>query len=128
MNPRLIRRIVFGYTVDSFPGMLILGQHQLKRKIERAGFDILVTFLPLDDLPSDTDILFVLPALEQMARRAVPDSIVYVVEDFVNNPEYDQVIEKLLVGTDWTAKQLSDRPPEDEGGEIVRYRGYERLE
>ncbi len=36
---QVVRRIAFGYTIDAFPGMLIVACHQLKRKLERAGQD-----------------------------------------------------------------------------------------
>ncbi len=126
-SPRRLRRIAFGYTLDNFPGALIVGQHQLTRKLERAGFDVAVSFCPLNDLPADTDILIVAPELVPAACQAAPHSHVQIVENFINHPAYDELIEQLQAGKEWMAARLADRPV-TEGGKILHYRGYERID
>ncbi|MBI5653762.1 MAG: hypothetical protein HZC40_25430 [Chloroflexi bacterium] len=126
--PRSIKRIVFGYTHDFFPGALILGHNQLKRMIARAGFDIAVSFAPLSDLPAPVDILFVPAELAQVARTAAPSSQIQAIENFVNAPAYDQLIQQLNAGIAMRASRLSERVESDAEKNIVRYRGYERIE
>ncbi len=125
---RIIKRIVFGYSLDNFPGALIIGQHTLQRKLERAGFDVSVSFCPLSDLSADTDILIVAPELVPAACQAAPHSHVQIVEDFINHPAYDELIEQLQSGKEWTAARLADRPAATEEGKIFKYRGYERID
>lgn len=126
-RPRVLKRIVFGYSVDCFPGTLIIGHNQLKRKLIRAGFDVTVSMAPLKDLPPDVDILFVPPELAEAARQVACHCQVEVLETFLNHPLYDTLINKLD-GTEWVARRLTEHPPEAESGQIVRYRGYERIE
>ncbi len=128
MTARVLKRIVFGYSVDSFSGLQIVGYNQFKRMLARAGFDIAVSLAPLNDLAPDVDILFVSPNLAEPARQAAPRSRVEVLENFVNHPIYERMIQQLTDGQEWTAARLSERRSAEDGGEIVRYRGYERIE
>ncbi len=127
VRPRILKRIVFGYSADCFPGQLIVGHNQLKRKLVRAGFDVTVSMAPLKDLPPDVDILFVPPELAEAARPAASHCQVEVLETFLNHPLYDALLKQLEEGRDWTAAKLEPAPA-DESGQIVRYRGYERIE
>jgi mannitol-specific phosphotransferase system IIBC component len=127
-KPRILRRIVFAYTVDFFPGMLILGHNQLKRMLARNGFDVKVSMAPLNDLPPDVDMVFVPPELAEAARQAVPHGRVEVLESPLNHPRYDALIRQLGEGIEWTAARVVEQASTEESGQMVRYRGYERIE
>lgn len=126
MIPRCVKRIVFGYTVDCFPGLLIVGCNQLKRKIERAGFDVAVSMEPLTALPTDTDILCVPPELLKAAQQTT-DCRIEVIDHYLNHPTYNTVIAQLKAGHEWTAARRSERMTSADDGEIMTYRGYERI-
>ena len=128
MTPQVLKRIVFGYSVDSFSGSELLGYNQLKRMLERAAYDVAVSLEPLNELPSNIDLMFVPPHLADQARQATPQTRVQVIEDFVNNPIYEALIQKLQDGREWTAPKVVARSATDESGQIVRYRGYERID
>jgi mannitol-specific phosphotransferase system IIBC component len=121
-----VRRIVFGYDIDFFPGLLIVGCNQLKRKLERAGFDVRVGTFPLDHLPPDTDIIFVPSELDAMARKAAPQCRIESLDSLLNHPAYNQLVEQLERGTEWTAPPLAAHS--DEEGQIMQYRGYQRID
>ncbi|MBI1800728.1 MAG: hypothetical protein HYR71_03755 [Chloroflexi bacterium] len=125
---RPLKRIVFGYTLDGFPGLLIVGYNQLKRKLERARFDIAMSLCPLSDLPAEVDVLFVPAELAEAARQAAPASRIEALDSFMNHPAYNLLIQQLVEGREWTALKRPAEPPSDEEGYIVRYRGYERIE
>lgn len=127
-EPRHLRRIVFGYTVECFPGMLILGYNQLKRMLARAEFDVKVNLAPLNDLPADTDILFVPPELLESARCAASNARVDALEDYLNHPAYTALIQQISEGVEWRACKITEQPASDQNTQIVRYRGYERIE
>lgn len=127
-EPRHLRRIVFGYTVECFPGMLILGYNQLKRMLARAEFDVKVNLAPLNDLPADMDILFVPPELLESARCAASNARVDALEDYLNHPAYTALIQQISEGVAWTASRVTGKAKINENGLIVRYRGYERIE
>ena len=126
-SPRVVRRIVVGYAVDYFPGSLIIAHHTLQAKLARAGYAVAVTLAPLHDLPQEgVDILLAPPTLAEAARRAAPDAYHVSLETFAHHPFYDQLLEELAAGQVWTAERLSERPAGQ--GEIMVYRGYERVD
>jgi hypothetical protein len=92
--PGCERCAVFGYTYDIFPGTLIIGYHQLKRKLVDAGVDAVVRMLPIADLPPRVDYLFVPPELAAAAARAAPRSHVEAIDNFLNHPSYNAVVEE----------------------------------
>ena len=125
--PTVIRRIVFGYTLDHFPSAIILGHNQLKRMLERAGFAIKVTMAPLTDLPPDVDILFVPPELEQAAQAILAPERIQVLEDMVNHPRYANLVQQLTERVTITAARQDEHATEN-AGNIITYRGYQRVE
>ena len=126
--PRVLKQIVFGYAIDFFPGLLIVGYQQLKRKIARSGFDVTVSMNPLSDLPLETDILLVPEQLLDEARRVASTSQVEPLDNFLNHPLYNVLVRQLVEGNVWTAPKLAAPSESDEEGEIRTYRGYERIE
>jgi len=127
-QPRLVKTIVFGYTLDYFPGPLIVGYNQLKRKLQRAGFAVSVRLCPLSDLPSDVSIIFTPLELADQAAQAAPHSRIIALESFLNQPSYNALVEQLKEGREWTAARVSTHARSDDEGQIVNYRGYERIE
>jgi mannitol-specific phosphotransferase system IIBC component len=129
MTARFVRRIVFGYTIDCFPGLLIVGCNQLKRKLERAGFVVTVSMEPLTALPVETDILIVPSELGELARQAASHSHIEVVDNFLNHPIYNTLIAQFNEGQVWTAarKEPNTQIPDESEGQIVTYQGYQRI-
>ena len=125
-SPRLLRRVVIGYTVDYFPGSLIIAHHTLQAKLARAGYAVAVTLAPLHDLPEGVDILLTPPQLAEAARAVAPDAVHVSLETFAHHPFYDRLVEELAAGQAWTAARPVERPAGQ--GEVVVYRGYERVD
>lgn len=126
-EPKLIRKIGFGYAIDGMPAPLLLGFHQLSKKIEQAGFKVKVVLVPLDAVSSDLDLLFVPTELAQMAAKALSPERIVVLEEFVNPPAYTDLITRLQQGTEISAlRQTADDNRQE--GYTARYRGYERIE
>jgi mannitol-specific phosphotransferase system IIBC component len=126
-EPRLIRTIGFVYALDYMPAPLLVGYNQLRRKVERAGFQIEVSLVPLNDLPDDLDILFVPAALETAARQAVPGKWTIAVESYLNHPSYNALVERLAEGREIRALRTAEIPPAH-GNVILRYRGNVRID
>jgi hypothetical protein len=89
------KQIVFGYTLDVFPAMLVVACEQLKRKVARAGADAHVQMLPLTELPADTFVLFVPPILVDAAHQAAPGARIEALGEMVNLRVYDALVEEL---------------------------------
>ncbi len=94
-HDRDARKIVFGFTLDVFPGLLIVGYEQVKRKVAEEGLGVQVMMARLNDLPPNVHTLFVPLELEQAARQAAPDARVVALDDLVSHPMYDALIQEL---------------------------------
>jgi len=91
------REVVFGFTLDVFPGPLITGYQQFKNKIADADISARVRMLPLGELPADLDVLFVPRELADAARAAAPDSRIVVLDTFQNHPMYNSLVDEWLL-------------------------------
>ncbi len=87
--------IIFGFTLDIFPGMLIVGYEQMKRQVEEVGVNAQVQMLSLGALPANLHTLIVPIELEQAAHQAAPNARVIALAEMVNAPEYESLIEEF---------------------------------
>ncbi len=90
-----VKRVVFGFTVDVFPGRLLIGYEQFKRKAAEANLGVQVELARLSDLPPNTFLLLVPAELAEAARQAAPECRIEVVEDSVNSPIFDSIIREI---------------------------------
>ncbi len=88
-------KIVFGFTLDVFPAMVIVGYEQMKHKVAEAGLNVQVQMLPLGDLPPQVNTLFVPAELADAARQAAPGARVIASPDMINLPAYDTLVREL---------------------------------
>ncbi len=88
-------KIAFGFTLDVFPGPLILGYNQVKHKLAEAGVHASVSLTALADLPADVDVVFVPPELAEAARLAAPHAHVEALDNFLNHPGYNALVQDL---------------------------------
>lgn len=128
MQPKPIRKIGFGYKLDFMPAPLILGYHQLSKKIEHAGFNVKVSLIPLNEINSDWDLVFVPKEFESEAALVLPSECVIGLDKFVNQPYYAELLRRLEEGTEICAERVDPNQASREEGTIMRYRGYERIE
>jgi hypothetical protein len=124
-QPRLIRKIGFGYRHDFMPAPLLVGYHQFAKKIQQAKFNIRVALVPLRDVNSEWDILLVPKELEIEATQLVPAERIFALTEFANQPVYAELLRRLEEGTRICAPRISESV---ETVVIVRYRGYERID
>src|SRR5437867_9203362 len=65
---KMVRRVVCGYRLGWLPGDWLQTWRRLDRLFARSGLNVQATLAPLEDLPTDTDILVVPPELRGAAR------------------------------------------------------------
>lgn len=123
---RLIKKIVIGYKLPAMPSFLMQGLLLLRNKLVRAGFQVEVTLCPLNQLPPDTDILFVPVDLADLAGQVVSPQtqVIPLTVATAQQRAYSELLERLKAGQELYA--LCAEEPESESA-IVRYRGYMRL-
>lgn len=121
-SPRIIRRVVCGYRLDSLPGEWLQAWRRLDRAMQRAGLNVKVSLDPLDDLPSDADILVVPPELENEAGAVAPPGVGLIVTSPTEaTATFARLVESLAAGREITADRIVAADPTEP--RIVTYRG-----
>jgi hypothetical protein len=129
--PKLLKKIVLGYELPALPTFLMRSFMLLRSKLGRAGFQIEVVLRPLNQLPPDTDLLFVPTGLVEAARQVAPPTarVVPLTASTAQQPAYDELLKQLEAGQGIYALRVEaeEHQPGSRPGTIVRYRGYTRL-
>ncbi len=87
-----INRIVFA--CDAGMGSSAMGATVLRNKVKEAGFsDILVTNKSIANLNDEWDVVVTQQELTQRARQRTGGAIHVSVDQFMNSPRYDEVVE-----------------------------------
>jgi PTS system mannitol-specific IIC component len=88
-----VKKIIFA--CDAGMGSSAMGATKLRKKIKGAGLDIDVTHSPVGEVPRDADIIVCHRDLAQRAKDACPSAKLITITDFLNAPEYDQLVDEL---------------------------------
>ncbi|ASS86160.1 PTS mannitol transporter subunit IIBC [Geobacillus lituanicus] len=91
--PVRVKRIVFA--CDAGMGSSAMGASILRNKVQKAGLDIEVTNTAINQLPADADIVVTHQNLTDRAKAKLPNAYHVSVENFLNSPKYDELIEQL---------------------------------
>lgn len=88
----LVRNIVFA--CDAGMGSSAMGASVLRNKIKKAGVDgVTVTNQSIANLTGDADLVITHQDLTDRARQKSPNSQHISVDNFMNSPKYDDVVE-----------------------------------
>ncbi|HEX6249322.1 MAG TPA: PTS mannitol transporter subunit IICB [Nocardioidaceae bacterium] len=91
-----IHRIVFA--CDAGMGSSAMGASVLRNKIKKAGFtDVTVENLAIANLRDDVDLIVTHQDLTARAETMAPGAQHVSVDNFMNSPKYDAIIEELKV-------------------------------
>lgn len=88
-----VEKVIFA--CDAGMGSSAMGASVLKSKIKKAGLDIEVTNSAINNLPSDADIIITHKDLTERAKAKVPQADHISVDNFLNSPKYDELVEQL---------------------------------
>ncbi|PJW17236.1 PTS mannitol transporter subunit IICB [Geobacillus sp. WSUCF-018B] len=91
--PGRVKKIVFA--CDAGMGSSAMGASILRNKMQKAGLDIEVTNTAINQLPADADIVVTHQNLTDRAKAKLPNAYHVSVENFLNSPKYDELIEQL---------------------------------
>ena len=136
-EPRVVRRIVWGYAVGVLPVPWLMGYKRLKALLERERLAIRVDLLPLTSLPDEVDLLFVPDELAEDAGAAAPAARVIALGGRPQHAVFQSLVEQLRAGTE--LRPPPSAPPEQAAddvaaeqsrprGTIVRYQGWQRID
>jgi mannitol PTS system EIICBA or EIICB component len=91
--PSKVKKIVFA--CDAGMGSSAMGASILRNKVQKAGLDIEVTNTAINQLPEDADIVITHKNLTDRAKEKRPNAYHVSVENFLNSPKYDELINTL---------------------------------
>jgi mannitol PTS system EIICBA or EIICB component len=87
-----VRSIVFA--CDAGMGSSAMGASVLRNKIKKAGIeDVTVTNKAIAALDGSADLIITQNQLTDRARRQSPDAVHVSVDNFMNSPKYDEVVD-----------------------------------
>lgn len=88
-----VNKIVFA--CDAGMGSSAMGASILRKKVQQEDLDITVTNTAISNLPSDADIVVTHKDLTKRAMEKLPNANHISVENFLNSPKYDELINSL---------------------------------
>jgi mannitol PTS system EIICBA or EIICB component len=89
-----ITKIVFA--CDAGMGSSAMGANRLKKKLKAAGLsDVVVEHASVDDIPQDAGLVISHVNLTERARANAPKARHFSITNFVNAPEYDEIVKEL---------------------------------
>lgn len=89
---RLVRNIVFA--CDAGMGSSAMGASVLRNKIKKAGVEgVTVTNQAISNLDGTADLVITQQQLTDRAKGQSPDSLHVSVDNFMNSPRYDEVVD-----------------------------------
>jgi PTS system mannitol-specific IIC component len=88
-----VKKIVFA--CDAGMGSSAMGASILRNKFKEAGIDVEVTNTAINNLPDDADIVVTHKDLTDRAKAKLPGAQHISVDNFLNSPRYDELVEQL---------------------------------
>jgi PTS system mannitol-specific IIC component len=97
-----VDKIVFA--CDAGMGSSAMGAGRLRKKIEAAGLDITVVNKAVNEIPEDAQIVITHQNLTERAKNKAPHAEHISIQDFLQTPVYDQLVNRLTAEADDSAK------------------------
>lgn len=92
-----VKKII--YVCDAGLGSSAMGASVIAKKLKKVGItDIQVQHARVVDLPQEADVLVTHVSLGNVVKEKQPDTLLITIEDYLNAPEYEELIEKIRVG------------------------------
>jgi mannitol PTS system EIICBA or EIICB component len=93
VDPEKVNKIVFA--CDAGMGSSAMGASILRNKIQKAGVDVTVINTAINNLPNDADVVVTHKDLTDRAKTKLPNATHISVENFLNSPRYDELVNSL---------------------------------
>lgn len=90
---KTIHKVVFA--CDAGMGSSAMGASVLRNKFKKAGVDVDVSNAAIANLTGEEDLVITQNELTPRARQKTPDAIHVSVDNFMNSPKYDEVVEMV---------------------------------
>jgi len=91
---KTFNKIIFA--CDAGMGSSAMGATTLKNKFKKAGFDINVVHCAINEIPTDAEVVITHETLADRAKTRAPKAEIITIKNFINSPEYDKLVNRLL--------------------------------
>ncbi|WP_046180122.1 PTS mannitol transporter subunit IICB [Domibacillus tundrae] len=91
--PSNVEKIIFA--CDAGMGSSAMGASILKNKAKKAALDVNISNTSISNLPADADVVITHKDLTDRAKAKLPNAYHISVENFLNSPKYDELMEQL---------------------------------
>lgn len=91
--PETVNKIIFA--CDAGMGSSAMGASLLKNKFKKADLDTFISNSAINEIPDDADVVITHKDLTDRAKAKIPHAYHISVENFLNSPKYDELIEQL---------------------------------
>ena len=88
-----VNKIVFA--CDAGMGSSAMGASILRNKMQKAGVDVTVINTAINNLPNDADVVVTHKDLTDRAKAKLPKATHISVENFLNSPKYEELVNSL---------------------------------
>jgi len=88
-----VQSIIFA--CDAGMGSSAMGASILRNKVKKADIDVAVSNMAISNLPPDAEVVITHKDLTERAKAKSPNAYHISVENFLNSPRYDELLEKL---------------------------------
>jgi PTS system mannitol-specific IIC component len=88
-----VKSIIFA--CDAGMGSSAMGASILRNKVKKADVDVAVSNMAISNLPLDAEVVITHKDLTERAKAKSPNAHHISVENFLNSPRYDELLEKL---------------------------------
>ena len=89
----VVKKIVFA--CDAGMGSSAMGANRLKKKLKAAGVEVSVEHASVDEVPGDAQLVISHVNLTDRAKAVAPHARHFSITNFVNAPEYDDIVAEL---------------------------------
>lgn len=89
---------LIAFACDAGVGSSAMGSGIVKKKLQEADLSIEVKNYAIDSMPKNLKLVITHKNLYNRAIEAAPNAVVRTVDSFLNDPQYDKVIQDLLKG------------------------------
>ncbi|WP_018665387.1 PTS mannitol transporter subunit IICBA [Heyndrickxia acidiproducens] len=112
LNPGEVKKIVFA--CDAGMGSSAMGASLLRKMVKKEGLPITVTNTAIRNLPKDMQIVITQRELTSRAKQQAPNAYHVSVDNFLDNSQYERLIEQLKSNSGNAAQQDQTQVPEAE--------------
>lgn len=106
LNAAEVNKIVFA--CDAGMGSSAMGAGRLRKKIKAAGLDIEVVNKAINEIPADAQIVITHQNLTERAKEKAPQAEHISIQDFLQTPAYEQLVERLTTAESQSKNQSKE--------------------